>query len=160
MRLNSKQPLPGIRTWGYIAQATSGLLICLFLYTGLDKMYNHSRFMDALEKSYLLASVAGVVTWSLPVIEILIAVALFVPVLRKRGFKCAIVLLSVFTFYLCYMMVFSPKLPCMCVGVLERLSWKSHIAFNIVMIVLAILGMMATGKSFDDGSRAPPMTKG
>nr|WP_283093139.1 MauE/DoxX family redox-associated membrane protein [Chitinophaga hostae] len=160
MRLNSKQPLPGIRTKGYIAQAASGLLICLFLYTGLDKMYNHSRFMDALEKSYLLADVAGVVTWSLPVIEILIAVALFVPSLRMRGFKYAIVLLSVFTFYLCYMMVVSPKLPCMCAGVLEGLSWKSHIAFNIVMIVLAILGMMATGKCLDDGSRAPPMTKG
>jgi len=146
--------------WYIVAEVAAGLLICLFLFTGLDKLYNYHQFKDALGKSPLLVDIANVLAWSLPVTEIMIAVALFIPVTRKVGFKATIIIMLVFIVYLSYMMAFAPKLPCMCAGLLESLSWKSHIVFNFMMIVLAILGIVASGKRSSAGSRAPPDGRG
>jgi uncharacterized membrane protein len=142
--------------WTLTVESIAGVIMCLFLFTGLDKLYNYKQFRDALSKSPVLTNVAGIVAWSLPVAEIFIATALFIPAMRKTGLKATILLLAVFTVYLSYMMAFAPKLPCMCAGLLESLSWKSHIIFNAVMIVLAIIGIVASGKSSSAGSRAPP----
>ena len=142
--------------WTLTIEAIAAGLMFLFLFTSIDKLYNYRQFRDALSKSQVLANVAGLVSWSVPVAEILIATALFIPSMRKTGLKATILLLAVFNIYLSYMMAFAPKLPCMCAGLLESLSWKSHIIFNAVMIVLAIIGIVAIGKSSSAGSRAPP----
>lgn len=144
------------KRWSTTTEIAAGLLICLFLFTGVDKLHNYSKFKDALSKSPLLMEMAGIIAWSLPTVEILIALLLFIPVTRKIGFKGSIVIMLVFIMYLSYMMAFAPKLPCMCAGLLESLSWKSHIIFNTLMVVLAILGVVASGKCSSVGGRAPP----
>lgn len=148
------------RFWKILSDGAAGLLICLFLYTGIDKFYHQASFKDALQKSPVLSSDAGLLAWSLPTAEMMIALALFMPQTKKVGFKASLILLSAFTLYLCYMMVFAPKLPCMCAGLLETLSWNMHLILNVVLIVIAILGLVASGKHFSDGSRAPPDGKG
>jgi uncharacterized membrane protein len=151
-----RRPQTESTKWTLTVEAIAAGLIILFLFTGIDKLYNYRQFRDALNKSPVLANVAGLVAWSLPVAEILVAAALLIPSMKKTGLKATILLLAVFTIYLSYMMAFAPKLPCMCAGLLESLSWKSHIIFNAVMIVLAIIGIVASGKSSSAGSRAPP----
>ncbi|SHL11090.1 hypothetical protein SAMN05444266_10277 [Chitinophaga jiangningensis] len=148
------------RRWKLLADSTAGLLICLFLYTGIDKLYHQSQFKDALQKSPVLSGYATLLAWSLPTSELFIALLLFMPQTRKYGFKASVVLLSAFTLYLSYMMVFAPKLPCMCAGLLESLSWRMHLALNVVLIVISILGLIACGKRSNDGTRAPPANQG
>jgi hypothetical protein len=39
------------------------------------------------------------------------------------------------------MVLTSANLPCSCGGVIQQLSWKQHIVFNISFIVLGIAGI-------------------
>ncbi|WP_438940041.1 MauE/DoxX family redox-associated membrane protein [Chitinophaga hostae] len=148
------------RKWKLLADCAAGVLICLFLYTGIDKLYHQSQFKDALQKSPVLSGYATLLAWSLPTSELFIALLLFMPQTRRYGFKASVLLLSAFTLYLGYMMVFAPKLPCMCAGLLESLSWRMHLVLNVVLIVIAILGLVMGGKRYNDGTRAPPVGQG
>jgi len=49
----------------------------------------------------------------------------------------AFVLMTVFTLYIAYMLLFTPKLPCSCGGVLQQMTWKQHLLFNIGFTLLA-----------------------
>ena len=53
--------------------------ILLFVYTGVEKFTEISAFKDQLVASPLLGSIVGFVTWALPVTEIVLVIALFVP---------------------------------------------------------------------------------
>ena len=138
------------------ADIISGILLLLFLYTSLSKLADHQTFKIVLSSSPLLKPVAGVIAWLLPVTEIAIAVILFIPVTREKGLKVSFVLLSVFTLYLAYMVIFTPALPCNCGGVLQSLTWQQHIFFNLFFILLSLTGITLYKKNHQRKSEPPP----
>jgi hypothetical protein len=124
-----------------MAEVIAGLFILLFLYTALSKLGEFAVFRHFLRSSPLIARNAGIMAVLIPAGEILVALLLFLPATRKQGMLASLALMLVFTAYLTYMLLFVPRLPCSCGGVISRLSWQQHLVFNIILIGLALLGI-------------------
>jgi len=124
-----------------MAEVIAGLFILLFLYTALSKLGEFAVFRHFLRGSPLIGRNAGMMAVLIPAGEILVALLLFLPATRRQGMLASLGLMLVFTAYLAYMLLFVPRLPCSCGGIISRLSWQQHFVFNVVLIGLALLGI-------------------
>jgi|SRR6218665_8396 len=129
------------KTQSIVTEFISALLLILFLYTAASKLTDHERFVMVLKKSPLLQKVAGPVSWFVPLSELVISLSLFVPAWRLYGFRLAFGLMSIFTVYIGYMILFTPHLPCSCGGVIRKMSWGEHMIFNVFFTAISWLGI-------------------
>jgi hypothetical protein len=129
------------KTQSIVTGIISALLLILFLYTAASKLMDHERFLMVLKKSPLLQEVAGPVSWLVPLSELIVSLSLFVPAWRLYGFRLAFGLMSIFTLYIAYMILFTPHLPCSCGGVIRKMSWSQHLVFNVFFLALAWSGI-------------------
>lgn len=114
------------------------LLIFLFVYAGISKLADHTNFHVQLDNMYLIHYAEPVLSYAIPIIEILIALALISLVFRLYALYASLLLLILFTIYLICMITFKTTLPCSCGGVIGSLSWKQHIFLNCFFIVLTV----------------------
>lgn len=119
----------------------SMLFVILFVYTAISKFMDFTLFKETIATSPVLAPVASVVAWILPITEILVSVLLLIPAFRLKGLYASLGLMMAFTLYIIYILKFSPHVPCSCGGVIELMSWREHLVFNSAFILLAILGI-------------------
>lgn len=117
------------------------LFVILFLYTGISKLMDFMLFEEQLLESPILAPVAPLVAWGLPVIEFVVSVLLFIPRFRLKGLYASLVLMILFTIYVGALLMFSSDLPCSCGGILELLSWPAHLVVNTILTGLAWLAI-------------------
>jgi putative oxidoreductase len=120
---------------------TCGLLLSLFLYTAVSKINEFESFKLVLRKSPLIGNKNIIVANAVVLSEIVISTFLFMPSTQKAGLWGAIVLLTAFTFYICYMLLFAPYLPCACGGVINKMNWTQHVFFNLFFLLLSIAGL-------------------
>ena len=117
------------------------LLVFLFAYAAISKLLDYSTFRVQLSQSPYITRFANAIAWVLPVVELTLAVSFAFSSLRLYALYAALFLLSLFTAYLVAMLNFSYYIPCSCGGLLSSLSWKQHIVFNIVFIILSLTGI-------------------
>lgn len=125
-----------------IIESISLLLIFVFTYTAVSKILEHNLFEIVLSQSPAIGKYAAMISWLLPISEILVVFLLLMPSLRLTGLFASLFLLLVFTMYLLWMVAFSINLPCNCGGVLKALSWEQHIFLNVFFIVLCACGII------------------
>lgn len=126
----------------------SSLLILLFIYTGISKLIDHHSFKSVLEKSPLLGSLSGIIAIAIPTVELSIAILLLVTKTKRIGLISSLILLSLFTLYLIYMVIYTPHLPCSCGGVIKKLTWRQHIFFNIGFILITLFGIISSKEKY------------
>jgi putative oxidoreductase len=115
----------------------ASLFVLLFVYTALSKLFLPEKFKWALGKSPLISSYKDIIVWAIPSVELALALLLFFPKTRRWGLLSSFILMSIFTVYISYMMLFTPKLPCSCGGIIQYMTWKQHLVFNILFTALA-----------------------
>jgi hypothetical protein len=115
----------------------AALFILLFVYTATSKLIAHNQFLITLEQLPIANLGSTWLSWSIPVIEIMISVLLFIPHLRMQGLKASLVLMAVFTVYVACMLISSPNLPCSCGGIINKLTWQQHLWLNVALTLLA-----------------------
>jgi uncharacterized membrane protein YphA (DoxX/SURF4 family) len=130
------------------AELITGALVFLFLYTALTKLYDVSRFASAMKHNSILAPYADILKWFVPITEIIIVILLCIPQTRRKGILISAILLVAFAAYISYMLFKDSDLPCTCGGILESMSWKQHLVFNISMIVLSVAAWLRYPKRF------------
>lgn len=132
------------QTMTKITEGISYLFVALFVYTASSKLMNLTAFDKVLSRSPLIAHFNELVAWVIPLIEILIAVLLIIPLTKRMGLYAALGLMVIFTGYLGYMILSmtSQELPCSCGGVISLLSWQQHVWFNLGFIGLGIIGLI------------------
>ena len=123
-------------------EVISSLLIILFIYAALNKLFDFEYFKVQLSKSPFITSFSNFVAWSIPASEIVIALLLVIKRTRLIGLYASFFLMSLFTAYLVIMLNVSYYVPCSCGGVLAKLSWNQHIVFNSVFVLLAGIGVI------------------
>jgi putative oxidoreductase len=123
---------------GVIIESVSALFILLFAYTGITKLAVIKDLLKVLKKYPLIGQFYELVAWGLPITELAVVLLLIIPRTRIAGLIASIGLMSVFTIYLSYMLIYAPKLPCTCGGMLQQLTWPQHLVFNIVFILLGV----------------------
>jgi hypothetical protein len=131
----------------WISEFFSALLILLWVYAAISKLRVYSQFSTELLGHDLLKNYAPIIAWLVPAVEIIIAILLIIPRTKKIGFLSSLGLLLVFTFYIIYMFIFYPHKPCSCGGVISTLTWQQHIAFNIFLSIIALLGFWSDRKN-------------
>jgi hypothetical protein len=125
----------------YSVNLIAAAFIFLFTYTSLSKFMAFFSFQTTLHQSPLINNQASVIAWLLPFTELIVSLLLFIPATRMAGFYSSFLLMSVFTLYIGYMLLFTPHLPCSCGGVLKQLTWKQHLLFNIFFTILAVIAL-------------------
>lgn len=118
------------------------LLSILFLYAAFTKLLEYDLFKAQIGKSPLITQYAGLFSWLVPAVEILISIMLFIPRFRLIGLYASFSLMFAFTAYIAFILTFSPYVPCSCGGILNSLGWTEHLIFNIVFTLLAVVGIV------------------
>ena len=90
-------------------------LVGMFSYTGFVKIHHPENFATALSTMRIPDSMIGIVIWWVPVMELLTAGMLLLPVLRSSGLINTMILLLTFTAYALWARSFGP-IQCGCFG--------------------------------------------
>lgn len=122
------------------------VLIFLFVYTAINKLLDFRTFKTTLTRSPLVGNRADLLSWSLPVMELATACLLVFPRTHLTGLRLSLALMSLFTIYVAYMILFVPHLPCSCGGIISQLSWMQHLIVNIFFTLLALTGIILRTK--------------
>lgn len=136
------QPLQLPAVYRIITEIIVSLLIILFIYTGLNKVMDHSEFRFTLGRSPFIRHFSGLISVTLPAGELLIAAALVFRRTRLIGLYASYFLLFLFTGYVWIMLHYAYDLPCSCGGVLAAMSWQTHLLFNGVFTALSATGVI------------------
>ena len=115
--------------------------IFLFVYTGVVKLSEVHLFREQLLSSPFLGPFAGIFNWALPIGEILLAIALFIPRFELKALYATLILMSLFTIYVIVIYFFDSHLSCSCGGIIEELTPKQHILFNTSCVFLSTLAI-------------------
>lgn len=125
------------------------LLILLFAYTGFSKLSEHGQFEYQLGKSpwTFLAGIAPLMSWIVPIGELIIVLLLTIPRTRLIGFYLSFITMVTFSIYIGAMLLSGVELPCSCGGVIKYMNWNEHLVFNIAYALLALAGILVQRRS-------------
>lgn len=118
------------------------LHVMLFVYAAISKLLDFENFQVQLGQSPLLSAFASWVSWTIPLVELLIAGLLIFRSTRLWGLISAFNLMVMFTVYIFIMLHYSSFVPCSCGGILEKMGWKTHMYFNLFFVVLAFIAVI------------------
>lgn len=126
----------------------SSVLILVFGYTGLEKFLRFEQSRNAFRNQTFPVELAELLSYAVPVIELLIATLLLFSVTRWWGYLGSVLLLTVFITYVGLIWVGAfPRVPCNCAGIIESLGWGEHFVLNLGLIGVSVVGLrMEAGK--------------
>lgn len=125
------------------------LFLVLFVYTASSKLLDLGLFELRLGRMPYIAPYASLLSWSVPLLELVIAGLLLIPKLRIIGLYASGILLTLFTIYIIAVLQFSDDIPCSCGGIISSLGWTDHIILNSFLVVLALLGILWSKKQYN-----------
>lgn len=117
------------------------LFILLFLYTAANKIWKFHNFEWVLGTLPIIGEFHKLIAYSVPTAEIITSCLLLVPLTRRDGLICSLLLMLAFTAYLLFMVIYTKDLPCNCGGVIAHLSWKQHIVFNLFFLAFSLIAI-------------------
>lgn len=120
-----------------ILEIIAVLYVFLLSYAAMNKALDFEKFKVELGQSPLLSAFAGWISWGVLIVEFVITILLLFPKTRFKALYAGFSLMTMFTAYIFIMLCFSSFLPCSCGGILEKMSWKQHLLFNIAFLLLA-----------------------
>lgn len=120
----------------------SSLLILIWIYTGLEKLFRFEQSRKAFHNQTFPAELAEILSYSVPIAELLLTLLLLFSITRWWGYLGSILLLTVFLTYVGLIWVGAfPRVPCNCAGIIESLGWGAHFVLNMVLIGVSVAGM-------------------
>lgn len=134
-------------------QVISYLFVLLFVYAAVSKLLDFENFRVQLAQSPLLSAYAGVVSYGVIALELVISLLLLVPKTRKAALYASFGLMVAFTVYIYLILNYSDFVPCSCGGILEKMGWKEHLVFNVTTVILAGAAVLATEKEKNKHTR-------
>jgi putative oxidoreductase len=126
-----------------IIEIISSLLILLFLYASVSKWLAFKLFMGEMNNQPFPNWMTPFLVWSIPFIEVIIAVGLIFEKTRIPALYASLLLMSAFTIYTIVVLLHAFKyIPCSCGGVIRKLTWPQHLFFNLFFVGISILGII------------------
>lgn len=125
-------------------------LSVVFIMVGMSKLMGHGDFVKTLGESPIVKHFVPLIAYPLPVIEVLVGLALLIPVSRRYAMLASLVMMVVFTLYNIYLVKFAPYVPCSCGGIFKDMSWTSHLYINTLLTILAAISSWYSWQSTQD----------
>lgn len=127
-RINKQQ----LVTWG------SAVLMLVMGYAAVTKAMDRPLFERTLAASPWLTALSAPLSIGIPLLEIGLGMGLWSHRYRQHALFGTMLLMTCFTGYVAAMLLWSPKLPCGCGGIIDTFSWRAHLLFNGVVTILAL----------------------
>lgn len=129
-----------------ILKASCILLILLWSSTGLSKLLEYSQFTEQIT-TILGEDLAKPVSITIPSLELIAAMTLPFQKTRTFGLYLSLTLMTAFTAYVILVITgyFGPA-PCTCGGIITALSWKQHLAINIILLLITLYSLFILQK--------------
>ena len=121
----------------------------LWGYAAANKLLDINAFRGQLSQSPLLLPFYKPAAVIVPVIEVILALMLAFPTTRLYAFYGSFFLMALFCWYIIAITRFSDYVPCSCGGILEQMSWNTHLWFNIGFVLLAAIAVFIYPRSKD-----------
>jgi len=115
---------------------------------------DYYEFKEQLADSPILGFAATPIALLLPWVEFAIVLTLIVPRWRLKGFYATLALMILFTAYIIGLFSIDKELPCSCGGIIALLSWKQHLVFNGVFILLNVLAIRLQKREKSEQAKA------
>lgn len=122
----------------YFIKTVAILLALLFIYASGSKVLDFENFQVQLAQSPLLSAYAGIISYTIITLEIIVAILLCIDNTRLKGLYSSLGLMTGFTTYIYLILKYSDFIPCSCGGILEKLGWEEHLIFNIFFFLLTV----------------------
>lgn len=133
--------------WAY--QLLRSGMILFWLYVGMDKIWIHDAFELSLVRQPLIGAFAPILSWLMPLLEISLAVLLFMPnkKLEYLGWSVSLLLILIFSIYIA-LGVFGllKDAPCMCSSFLTNVNRITHLWINGLLFILSLTGFFMSSK--------------
>lgn len=128
----------------FIKLTVPASLILLFTYAAISKLLDPDVFRSQLYRQPFSHALADILLYALPLSESLAIVLLLFERTRFAGLLFSAGLLLVFSCYISLgLLRFWSKIPCSCGGILNHLSWGTHLIFNCAFLLAAFTGIFA-----------------
>ncbi|RIW13108.1 hypothetical protein D0X99_16995 [Algoriphagus lacus] len=125
----------------------SSFILFVWVYTGIEKFIRFEESRNSFHNQVFPSWLAEILSYSVPGVELLLALLLLFSKTRWWGYLGSILLLSVFTTYVGLIWVGAfPRVPCNCAGIIESLGWAEHFWMNLGLIGTSIYGLWIEGK--------------
>jgi hypothetical protein len=120
-------------------------LLALFIYSAGSKILDFRTFYSSLlvsplvqpeEVTFVAKGVIGV--------ELFVSLLLGFEKTKMAGLFAALFLMISYSFYLISLVSFFERAPCACGGILGNLGYTAHIAFNLIFVSIAVIGILST----------------
>lgn len=129
-----------------IPDIASYFFILLFCYAALSKMMDFENFQVQIAQSPLLSAYAGLISYFIIIVELVIVTVLIFPTIRSLGLYASLGIMTAFTLYIFLILHYSEFIPCSCGGILEKMGWTEHLIFNIITVLMAIFAIICIEK--------------
>lgn len=118
------------------------LLVLLWVYTASSKLVHFDTFKRELSMQHLPGTFLKILSYTLPLSELFVAILLIIPKTKRIGHIFSIILLGIFTIYILLILLgYFKNTPCSCGGVLKILDWKTHLLFNLFFISINAINL-------------------
>jgi len=118
------------------------LLVLLFAYAALSKLFTFSDFDQQLHNQSFSSWLADFLLYFLIPAEIITALLLCFKQTLIYGLLFSFALLLAFTGYIAMVMLhFWDRVPCSCGGILNQMGWTTHLIFNSFFLILNLLAL-------------------
>lgn len=115
--------------------------VLLFVYAAISKLITFEAFQVQLTQSPLLSAYANIIAYLVIIVELVIALLLTLKQTKTLGLYLSYGLMVAFTIYIYLILNYSDFIPCSCGGILEKMGWREHLWFNIIVCVLGLLAI-------------------
>lgn len=122
-----------------INMALTVLMTAMFSYASLSKLASVSAFQYQLAQSPLIPPFSvQLLSYGVPIAELMIVVMLFSNRFKRAALFAFLFMMILFTVYLITLISINENLPCSCGGILGKMSFKVHIVFNVLFVLVAL----------------------
>ena len=118
------------------------LFIILFAYAAASKWMDFDKFQAQLSQSPIISPFTSWIVWLIPLVELSLSLLLILPKWQLPGLYGCFSLMTMFSAYIVAITRYSEFIPCSCGGVLEHMSWNTHLIFNLCFVLLASLAIL------------------
>lgn len=131
----------------HLIDIVCALFILLWSYAAISKLAAFRTFEIQLSKSPFITDISGIISWSIPSIELGITLLLLIPVTKLIGLYLSYFLMLLFSGYIYLMLNYSYYIPCSCGGLLSTMSWNQHLVFNVLLTLFSLTAIVMYKKA-------------
>lgn len=126
-----------------VVELISFLLMSLFLYAAFSRWFAFGEFKNEIDNQPYSNQLTPWIIYSIPSIEVLIALALMFERTRTVGLYASLILMSVFSLYtVAALLKLFAYVPCSCGGIVKDLSWTQHLLLNLFSVGISLVGIL------------------